>query len=42
MRAALALVATAWGLHGSCVEAVLGQCKDGTGVMQGLPRVHLR
>ena len=28
-----------WGLRGSCVEAVLGQCEDGMGVMQGL---HLR
>ena len=37
MRAALARVGVGW--RGSGVNAVLGQCEDGMGVMQGL---HLR
>ena len=38
-RVALARVATVWGRRAGGVEAVLGQCEDGMGVMQGL---HLR
>ena len=31
-----ARVATVWGRCGGGVEAMLGQCEDGMGVMQGL------